>query len=106
MAQSNMPQFGFSSHDQRFRWVIILFCIICSAVHQGRGVQAVNSERAHVIPGTDLPVLTPRASIESTLGAKESKMFLIDSTPGRFIRIKAEQRGIDVTLIVASPDGT
>ncbi len=55
--------------------------------------------------GADAPVLAPGAPIEREIAAGESHLFEVELTAGRAWRVAVEQRGIDVTLEVRSPDG-
>ncbi|MBA4185470.1 MAG: hypothetical protein H0X49_15880, partial [Acidobacteria bacterium] len=58
-----------------------------------------------VVQAQESPQLEPNQTVDREIAGGESQTYRLSLTAGQFLRVRAEQKAIDVTLALAAPDG-
>src|SRR5687768_15944115 len=58
-----------------------------------------------VVLAQEIQQIEPNTAIEREIAGGESQTYQISLTAGQFLRVRAEQKAIDLTLTLTAPDG-
>src|SRR5688572_5763517 len=58
-----------------------------------------------VVQAQELPKIEPNQPVDREIAGGESQTYRFSLTAGQFLRVRAEQKAVDLTVTLAAPDG-